>query len=158
MRERMLLLRKTIAASAVLLLAGCAADMPTENSPVAGTPARVLPIISIAPDQLADYWQLEDEPEVRAPVTGGRNLQFGCVQVNFGIDADGRPFDIQIRKSYPQGRFADHAVALIKDWQFEAVAGNPMHQPVRTGRLLTLQAMDSDVRLVGAEHVAKFCR
>lgn len=146
------------AALAAMTLAGCATEMATDNDSAAAVPMRVLPIISIAPTQLADYWQLADEPVLQAPVTGGGSLQFGCVLANFGIDAEGRTFDIQIRKSYPQGRFADHVVALVKDWQFEAVDGNPMHQPVRTSRLLTLQATDGDVRLVDAEHVAKFCR
>lgn len=146
-----------------LMVASCASETTLTEMPAAdvtGSPTliRALPMIAVAAAQLPDYWQLVDAPAIERPATGGRNLQFGCVALNFGIDADGRSFDIQVRKSYPQGRFAEHAVSLVKAWQFEPVAGNPMHQPVRTDKLLTLQAVDGDVRLVDAEHVAKFCR
>lgn len=162
MKDTGKVLERAWVAVLAMLLASCASEPLTEmpTAEVPGSPAliRALPMIAVAAVQLPDYWLLVDAPVVERPATGGRNLQFGCVALNFGIDADGRTFDIQVRKSYPQGRFAEHAVSLIKAWQFEPVAGNPMHQPVRTDKLLTLQAVDGDVRLVDAEHVAKFCR
>jgi len=150
---------------AVMLLASCAVYAPIGDdevsapaAPVAASSVRALPIVAVAAAQLTDYWHLRDEPAVRAVVSSGNSLQLGCVALNFGIDADGRTFDIQVRKSWPQGRFADHALGLIKGWQYVAVDSNPIHQPVRSHQMLTLQAVGNDVRLVNAEQVAKFCR
>jgi TonB family protein len=145
----------------VLALSNCANDGVAPSGVESTTgPAlvRALPMIAVAATQLPDYWQLTEALELQAPASSGRNLQFGCVAVNFGIDAEGRTFDIQVRKSYPQGRFADTVLTMVRDWHYEPTESNPIRQPVRTSQLLTLQAVEGDVRLVAAEHVAKFCR
>ncbi len=144
----------------VTVISACVTDSSTMPEPMP-TPIhtpRSLPIVAVAATQLPDYWQLVDELVLQTPVTSGRNLQFGCVAVHFGIDAEGRTFDPQVRKSYPQGRFAEQALEWVRGWQFEPVAANPIRQPVRTERVLTIQSVDGSIRLVEAEHVSKFCR
>lgn len=147
----------------VLWLAGCATDTAI-TSPDGDTatngPAllRSLPMIAVASSQLLDYWRWQEPLPLQLAVNSGRNLQFGCVAVHFGIDAEGRSFDVQVRKSYPQGRFVEPVMEWVRDWQFEPTESNPVRQPVRTDYLLTVQSVDGELRLVEAEHVAKFCR
>ncbi len=139
------------------LLCGCAGLSSTTEPPRAST-AKVLPVIAVAASQLPDYWLLQDDNEAAPPATAGRSLQLGCVAVNFGIDVEGRSFGGQIRKSWPQGRFVEYALAEVPRWQFEPAAGNPVRQPVRTERVLVLQSVDGDVRPVQAEHIARYCQ
>lgn len=140
-----------------MTVTACVTDSSTTPEPMP-TPMRSLPIVAVAATQLPDYWQPVDELVLQTPVTSGRNLQYGCVAVHFGIDAEGRTFDPQVRKSYPQGRFAEQVLEWVRGWQFEPVAANPIRQPVRTERVLTIQSVDGTIRLVEAEHVSKFCR
>ncbi len=139
------------------LLCACAGLSPTPEPSRAST-AKVLPVIAVVPSQLPDYWLLQDDSEAAPPATAGRSLQLGCVTVNFGIDVEGRSFGGQIRKSWPQGRFVEYALAEVPRWQFEPAAGNPVRQPVRTERVLVLQSVDGDIRPVQADHIARYCQ
>lgn len=143
-----------------LVVTGCV-SAPSSPEPAAGSGPvllRSLPMIAVAPGQLRDYWQWQEPLSVQAPINTGRNLQYGCVAVHFAIDAEGQSFDAQVRKSYPQGRFVEPVLAWVKAWQFVPTESNPVRQPVRTDYLLTVQSVDGELRLVDAEHVAKFCR
>lgn len=145
-----------------LAVTGCVtpppAPEPTDAANGGPVLLRSLPMIAVAPAQLRDYWQWQEPLSVQAPASSGRNLQYGCVAVHFAIDAEGQSFDVQVRKSYPQGRFVEPVLAWVKAWQFVPTESNPVRQPVRTDYLLTVQSVDGELRLVDAEHVAKFCR
>lgn len=165
-RNRIALVRSYIGSAMVavagLLIGGCV-SAPSSPEPVGsevGGPVllRSLPMIAVAPGQLLDYWQWQEPLSVQAPASSGRNLQYGCVAVHFAIDAEGQSFDVQVRKSYPQGRFVEPVLAWVKDWQFVPTESNPVRQPVRTDYLLTVQSVDGELRLVEADHVARFCR
>jgi hypothetical protein len=141
-----------------VLLTGCAGLSSAPDPAPRASTAKVLPVIALAPAQLPDYWLLQDEDTPESPATAGRSLQLGCVAINFGIDVEGRSFGGQIRKSWPQGKFVEYALAEVPTWQFEPAPGNPLRQPVRTERVLVLQSVDGKVMPVLAEHIARYCQ
>lgn len=141
----------------VLGLAGCT-GLQTDPSSAEVPALRSLPIVAVAATQLPDYWQWLEAPVAEKPIRRSRDQQLGCVALHFGIDSQGHLFDLQARRSWPQGEFVEQALAMAATWQFEPVPGNPIRQPVRTTWVLTLQSMAGELRVVDAEHVAQRCR
>lgn len=151
--------------SGLVILSGCASDAPISGdagmgeqseAPVVSKPAR--PIVSIEASQLGEYWQIDDSPSTTEGNLSGRAVSYGCVALDFGIDAEGKVFDVRVKKSWPQGTFVEFANTVLSEFDFEAAETNAARQPVRTMWLLTFADVDGKKSLHKAAHLERLCQ
>ena len=147
------------------VLSGCASDAPingdsglSEDSeaPVVTRPTR--PIVSIDATQLSQYWQIDDSPSMTEGNLSGRAVNYGCVALDFGIDAEGKVFDARVKKSWPQGAFVEFAKVTLSEYDFDAAETNAALQPVRTIWVLTFADVDGKKSLHKSTHIERYCQ
>ncbi len=152
---------KTVRNGAALMLLAvlsACASAPTDEVSPAPSAAAALPVVQVSAAQLADYWQADTELFPEGSSSGARNVQYGCVRVSFGIDAEGQVFDLTVEKSWPQNRFVAFVSDVLNDTDFDASENNAALQPVRTELLLTVVERDGSTTLQNVEHVKRFCQ
>ena len=147
------------------ILSGCASDAPMSGdsdlseqaqTPVVARPVR--PIVSIDAAQLSQYWQVDDSPSTTEGNLSGRSVNYGCVALDFGIDAEGKVFDARVKKSWPQGVFVEFANAVITEFDFDAAETNAAMQPVRTIWVLSFADVDGKKSLHKSTHIERYCQ
>ena len=152
-------IRLMLTAAMAVLLAACGSSAPeSESVTEAATPRPSLPVVSVDAEQLSQYWWIDDEPSKTEGRLSGRSVSYGCVSVDFGIDADGKVFDVRTRKSWPQAQFVEFVESAMQEYEFEAAETNAAHQPVRTQWLLAVADVDGKRSLHIAEHLLHYCR
>lgn len=140
-------------------LFGCASDAPeTPDMAEAVAPRPALPIVTVDATQVAQYWLIDDEPGRTEGKLSGRAVSYGCVAVDFGIDADGQVFDVRVSKSWPQGTFVEFVQQAMRAHEFEPAETNPARQPVRTQWILAAADVDGKKSLHIADQLLHYCR
>lgn len=143
------------------LLVSCASEPTLEETSTPVSPARVLPaqpVVSLSLEQLADYWLIGDSLSASDKPRYKKTIDYGCVRVGFGIDSEGRMFDVRVLKSNPQARYSDQAIKRINELEPEATEMNSVKQPVRSEIILTFANADGALSLVEYDAITKLCK
>lgn len=130
----------TILASAVLVLAGCAATPPSSTT-----------VLEITGDEIQDYWiptsevvstQLQmTDVQTRS---GRRRAMAHTVEVTYLIGSDGKVRDARVLSTDPANASGQWAVAGVSASAYDPAPGNTAGVPVRLTHTMTLVAPPDD--------------